>query len=168
MTSYAYSYYTSSKDGLLYPHDVENIVVIAPNQIIEEINVIKILIKSSLVNVWIMAILLVVITRCFIKKILKTNTTWQRIIFEAYAISFHATSLVRNYKNWPDKIVGIFLSIFSLIAGNFCASYLLRKLTLVSFDSKINTFHDLVKSKMNVYVPQEYINDYTNRLIDRK
>lgn len=156
------------KSVALYPHEYENFVLIVPNVMKDEIDFINYAIKSPLVNVWAVAILLVTLSRCFFRKILQLDKTtdWQQIFIDNVGLSFGWKSFIENYKNRSDKILILFLSTFSLIAGIFFSGHLLQKFAIVSVNPKISTFDDLIQSNLNIVIPREYIDAATILLLN--
>lgn len=117
--------------------------------------------NSPLINVWALAIGLMTISRIIIRKVKKHGKiNVLQILFESYGISFGMTSNKAHLKI-AERILLMFLSIFSIVAGCFCSGFLFQQYSISYFPSAINSIDDLNRTDIPIYVPIEFLNPIT-------
>lgn len=106
------------------------------------------LLKSPLLTVWTSAIVVFSVVRTLVRQILcfrySRSNDFLYILFNTFGLSFGTTS-ASGLKSRSEMIIALFISLFSVLAGIFCAGFLFEQLTLSNFVQVINSFDDLLK-----------------------
>lgn len=142
----------------MYPHRIEQFVIVVPTEFREYSEMLNILIKSPLINVWPPTIILFTICHKLIYSLLPRgkNKSAIHIFFESIGISFGATS-PSFYINRSQNVLGLFLTIFSMSASITLSGYLFQQFTATSHMPTIITLNDLSENNhLNVYIPSSF------------
>lgn len=145
----------------LYPHTYAKYVVIVPNRLNKKSEIMDLIYKSPLLNVWTITIILITILRkLFQYTTRKKKRTFTELLINTFGMSFGTTS-DSKIKNRPEQILLLFLSIFSLLAGIFCSGELFQQYSTYSYSSAINSLEDLSNTDIIVLIPTGYISNET-------
>lgn len=149
--------------NLLYPHDMEYLVVLVPYQKKEQSEMLNYLLKSPLLNVWAIAIVLSTFVRIMLQDLYnykhkianRTERQWLRVIFSTIGIAFGTSSENRIYGR-AERTFILFLSIFALLTGILVSGYLFQQFSFVSYTPKISTLAELyAESNLSVIGPPD-------------
>lgn len=154
-TQSSLSFDRAAEGDFLYPHDVEEYVIVVPTKLDSNLTLLDYILKSPLLNVWALAILLFTINRKFLQYFTNASKQlrWSDITIETIGLSFGSTA-GRQIANRPERIAILFLSVFSILANILCSSLLFQQLSFVSYKPNILKLCDINKSKhLNVYYP---------------
>lgn len=134
----------------LYPHDSTDYLILVKSELIEKTAASDKLLKSPLLIVWASAITIFSILRILVRQLLffryidnNSSNNFLYILFNTYGLSFGATS-ANAVQSGAEKITVLFVSLFSMLAGIFCAGFLFEKMTISNSVQVINSFDDLL------------------------
>lgn len=135
----------------LYPHEYTDYLFLVKSEVIESTAASDKLLKSPLLSVWASAIVLFSIARVLVRQVLLSRHTdsashndLSYIMFNTFGLSFGSTS-VTGLNSRAEMIMVLFISLFSVLAGIFCAGFLFEQLTISNSMQVINSFEDLLK-----------------------
>lgn len=156
--TYRYTYHNAiSDDRNLYPHEFEKFVLVVPNTLIHN-SFLNNLINSPLITVWFLEIILVTLVRIIFQKLIPSNrrNDWCGIFFNSLGFAFGVTtSTLINSRS--ERILVLFMTIFSLVSGIFCSGYLFQQFTTFTNVNAINSLDDLRNTNMDLVLPAEYL-----------
>lgn len=158
MNMVASSYDLANKNLLkLYPHDVENYVLVVPNIRQKDLTIWQSILNFPLLNVWALVIAIFCIFRKSIRLIYKSRQqSVTEIFFNTFGLSFGTTD-PSNVNTFPENTLILFLGIFCVLAGNLCTGYLFQQMTVFDYKPEINHLTDLNKyPNLSVYMRKPY------------
>lgn len=146
----------------LYPHEFENYVMVVPNILQEKSTILKSILEFPLLSVWTITICIIFLCRTAIRKLCTSSASndWIEIFFNTFGLSF-GMSGATNVLNTAERVLILFLSIFTILSSNLCTSILFnQQFTTVAYMPSINAFCDLDKYPvLEVYMPADFHNN---------
>lgn len=122
--------------------------------------------ESPLMNVWLLTILLITITRILIRKWTNVNVhDSMKILLHTFGMSFGVDSSNQSVFCRAEKIVVLFLSIFAMLASIFCSGYLFQQYTSDMSIPLIQTLNDVNKSDLKILVGNNIIDKFQDARI---
>lgn len=135
----------------LYPHEFTDYVILVKSEFTGNIAISDKLLKSPLLTVWASAIVVFTVARILVRRILlfrytdkTTHNDYFYILMNTFGLSFGTTSAYRLHSR-AEMIIAIFISLFCVLAGIFCAGFLFEQLTVSNPKQVINSFKDLLQ-----------------------
>lgn len=134
----------------LYPHEFTEYVILVKSELIEKTaGSSDQLLKSPLFTVWTSAIVVFSVVRILVRRILcfrySISNDFLYILFNTFGLSF-GTTPASGLNSRTEKIIVLFISLFGVLAGIFCAGFLFEQLTHSNFVQVINSFEDLLNN----------------------
>lgn len=134
----------------LYPHDFTEYVFLVPKSFKEENALWGKLLNSPLFTVWASATAVFTIGRILVRKVLIvrfTDNTSRNdliyILFNTFGLSFGTTS-AHGVHSRAELILILFVSLFNVLAGVLCASFLFGQFAITNYVPFINSFEEFL------------------------
>lgn len=140
----------------MYPHRIESYVIVVPTEYNEKSEILNYIIESPLFNIWMVTIILISIVRVLLQYFIHSKIQAIQVWFETIGITFGTTGgpVIHNR---PERILILFLSIFSIISGIFFSGLLFKQFTISSYMHTINSLQDLKQyADIPIYVPEDF------------
>lgn len=144
----------------IYPYRMQKFVALVPRLVETQFLTFDDILKSPLLSVWLFAIFIFTISRKLFQ-ILYVHIIFGHykeqsmitILFETIGLMFGTTGMWRIGNNKPDNLLGLFISIFGIIASIFCTGYLFEQFAMDLTKPTINSIEDLANQKsLNICV----------------
>lgn len=119
----------------LYPHDFTEFVILVPMDFKEESALWDKLLNSPLFTVWASA------TVVFTDNTSHNDLVY--ILFNSLGLSF-GTTTAHGVHSRAEMILVLFVSLFNVLAGILCASFLFEQLAITNYVPIINSFEDFL------------------------
>lgn len=134
----------------LYPHDFTEFVILVPMDFKEESALWDKLLNSPLFTVWASATVVFTTGRILVRRLLivrfTDNTSHNDlvyILFNSLGLSF-GTTTAHGVHSRAEMILVLFVSLFNVLAGILCASFLFEQLAITNYVPIINSFEDFL------------------------
>lgn len=141
----------------LCPHDVEYYILCVPNKVHEQSKLLSSIIKFPLLNVWSVTIITITCVRYILRALQRSpHNYFSPILFNTCGLSFGALSSVM-VSNRPERVLLLFVSLFTLLSGILCSGLLFQKITTFIDLPDITSLQQLGQHlNLDIYLPADF------------
>ena len=137
-----------------YPYGRNKLVFLVPNDYRDVSILFTLVIKSPIVNTWLVVIVLFSVTRILIQQKQKRKNV-MLIIMDTYSVTFTGIGFIK-VTNRPEKILILSLSICFFVSSIICTGFLFNKCILTHKQQAISSIEDLNRSNLDIFVEYHY------------
>lgn len=141
----------------LYPHEVENYILCVANDVHEQSKLLDSILKFPLFSVWSFTIITITLVRLVLRAIQKSpHNYFSPILFNTCGLSFGTvTSVVVS--NRPERVLLLFVSLFTLVSGILCSGLLFQKIATFIDLPDITSLEQLGEHlNFDIYLPEDF------------
>lgn len=144
-------YFPARRIGL-YPHTIEDIVIIVPSKRTVKSNLLEIICESPILQIWMPFIVACTIIRQFLARRGQTWTTISTTFFDTFSLAIGENAKSGLHLERAEKLVTLFISFFSILSGVLFTGALFQKFTINVVSSNIDTLAELEESGLTLFM----------------
>lgn len=148
----------------LYSHNIEYYVIVVPAITKTTItgSFIELFHRSPIINLWTIVICLYALARKLVRIMWDTKNNISDILINTIGLSFGTVN--GNSINCTERVLNLFLSLFTIVAGCLCSGYFFQQFVIVEHQFSIQKITDLSQysKTITVLIPDIFEDDKIN------